>query len=225
MGAPLGFAENQAAVGAATAATLFSELGKLSGAAALSVPPVLMLASMGSTWSIHACLTRTVDGIEEYHIYPLATHLDLKNPIHLFHFQVVLSRIRDDALSVIKPWLKEQIARIVPRDTVDKTMVMETYGCKALPSTRLGHRTKALAGRFRVKSFRSDCHWTDGIDICTGSQAEGLDCECGTEEESGHSRFDGIGFCQMARGKARFPSRPEQIAPGGSAGCGERSSR
>ena len=118
MGGTLGYAENQAAVGAATAATLFAELRKLTGAAALLVPPVLMLASMGSTWSIHACFTRAVNGIDEYHIYPLAPLFDLANSIALFNFQIVLSRIRDYALSVIKPWFSEQVAGLVLSEQV-----------------------------------------------------------------------------------------------------------
>ena len=34
----------------------------------------------------------------------------------VFTFQVVLSRIRDHALSIIKPWLKEQIIRPVSHE-------------------------------------------------------------------------------------------------------------
>lgn len=128
-GGTLGFAENQAAVGAATAATLFSELAKLSDAAvssvppvALSVPPILMFASAGATWSIHACFARTVDGVDEYHIYPLTTTFDLTDSLDLFEIHVALSRIRDYALSEIKPWLKKQVAGIVPQNAVDETI-------------------------------------------------------------------------------------------------------
>ena len=112
IGGALGFAENKAAVGAATAATLFSELAKLSDAAAAasSIPPVMMLASMGATWSIHACFAKTVEGVDEYHVYPLTSKFDLTDSVDLFQFQVALSRIRDYALIEIKPWVKKQVA-------------------------------------------------------------------------------------------------------------------
>ena len=115
IGGTLLFAENQAAVGAATAATLFSELAKLSDAAASSIPPVIMLASSGPLWSIHVCFAKTVKGRDEYHIYPLTSIFQLSDPVDLFEFQIALSRIRDYALDEIKPWLNKQVASLVPR--------------------------------------------------------------------------------------------------------------
>lgn len=138
------FAENQAAVGAATAAAIFSELAELSkaagpldtaGSSALvpsSVPPVLMLASMGSNWTMHACFTQDIGGCDAYHIYPIMPSIDLMNKIDLFTFQVVLSRIRDYALSVVKPWLREQLAQLVfhenVRETVDERLAVTDIG-------------------------------------------------------------------------------------------------
>lgn len=113
MGGSIGLAENQCAVGAATAVALFLELARLSGAKAATCPPVFMLASMGFAWSIHACIGKTIDGIDNYEIYPLTTVLDLRNSIQLFLFQIILSRIRDYALSTTKSWVKEHLARVL----------------------------------------------------------------------------------------------------------------
>ena len=132
------WAENQAAVGAATAATLLCELAKLSNTAASdttgssvasdpsSVPPVLMLASMGANWTVHACFAETINGHDEYHIYQLSSTIDLTDEMQNFNFQVVLSRIRELALSVIKPWLTEQIARLVPHANAGECVGVQT---------------------------------------------------------------------------------------------------
>ena len=95
MGGTIGFAENEGAVGVATAAALLSELAKLSGAAASTSPPVIMLASMGYAWTIHACVASTIGHTDHFHIYPVITILDMRNPLQLFLFQVYLSRIRE----------------------------------------------------------------------------------------------------------------------------------
>ena len=113
MGGTIGFAQNQGAVGAATATALLSELASLSGATSSSHPPVFLLASMGSAWSVHACISRTINNTLRYEIYPLTTILDMHNSMQLFCFQVIVSRIRDYALFTIKPWIKEQLARLV----------------------------------------------------------------------------------------------------------------
>ena len=113
MGGTIGFSENQAAVGAATAAALLSELVSLSGVTSSSCPPVFLLASQGSAWTIHACISKTIDDTQHYHIHPFTTILDMHNPMQLFCFHVIISRIRDHALFTIKPWIKEQLGRIV----------------------------------------------------------------------------------------------------------------
>ena len=104
MGGTIGFAENQGAVGVATAAALLSELAKLSGAAASTSPPVFMLASMGYAWTIHACVASIIGHTDHFHIYPVTTILgheesastlavssiSLKNPrVRVVHHQAL----------------------------------------------------------------------------------------------------------------------------------------
>jgi hypothetical protein len=103
-------AQNEAAVGVATALNLLLELAKKCGEGPDKIPPLFMVASQGFFWSVHVCmLSKDAESELNYEIWPILEGHNVKKEVHLFHLMVVFLRIKQTALNEIKPWIQHRV--------------------------------------------------------------------------------------------------------------------